>query len=213
MAGKHRAVSAAEKTCSVEGCEKPHLARGWCSTHLSRWYRRGDPLRIYTPEERGATTKAAHAARTPEERSASTKAGNAARTPEERSASAKARQAAKTPAERSAISRAANAVRTPEERSASAKARAAAKTPAERSAIAKARQAAKTPEELSAFVRRGSLAQRLGRMAADPVAMSMLDARNPRRAKLIRLAFHPATPIYEKRRALDKLTPAPEVQA
>lgn len=28
--------------CSVEGCEKPDVARGWCRTHYSRWQRHGD---------------------------------------------------------------------------------------------------------------------------------------------------------------------------
>lgn len=27
------------KPCSVEGCDKPVDARGWCKTHYSRWYR------------------------------------------------------------------------------------------------------------------------------------------------------------------------------
>lgn len=28
----------AERTCSVDGCDKPYLARGWCGTHYRRWY-------------------------------------------------------------------------------------------------------------------------------------------------------------------------------
>lgn len=31
-------------TCSVEGCDKPVDARGWCKKHVTRWYRTGDPL-------------------------------------------------------------------------------------------------------------------------------------------------------------------------
>lgn len=31
--------------CSIEGCNKPHLARGWCSKHYTRWQRHGDPNR------------------------------------------------------------------------------------------------------------------------------------------------------------------------
>lgn len=31
-------------TCSIDGCAKPHYARGWCRTHYSRWQRNGDPL-------------------------------------------------------------------------------------------------------------------------------------------------------------------------
>lgn len=35
------------KTCSVEGCEKPLRARGWCATHWSRWRRSGSPTAPY----------------------------------------------------------------------------------------------------------------------------------------------------------------------
>lgn len=33
-----------KKTCSIDGCDKPFLARGWCSGHWTRWKRHGDPL-------------------------------------------------------------------------------------------------------------------------------------------------------------------------
>lgn len=43
------------KHCSIGGCEKPTLARGWCGTHYQRWRKHGDPLgggeRFATPEE------------------------------------------------------------------------------------------------------------------------------------------------------------------
>lgn len=42
-------------TCSIPGCEKLIYARGWCSTHYSRWYAHGDPLAVRvraTAEER-----------------------------------------------------------------------------------------------------------------------------------------------------------------
>ena len=29
------------RTCSIEGCERKHFARGWCELHYSRWYRKG----------------------------------------------------------------------------------------------------------------------------------------------------------------------------
>lgn len=29
--------------CTIEGCQKPALARGWCSAHWTRWKRYGDP--------------------------------------------------------------------------------------------------------------------------------------------------------------------------
>ena len=32
------------RICSIPGCGKPHLARGWCSAHWTRWKRHGDPL-------------------------------------------------------------------------------------------------------------------------------------------------------------------------
>lgn len=31
-------------TCSVEGCDDPHTARGFCKRHYRRWRRHGDPL-------------------------------------------------------------------------------------------------------------------------------------------------------------------------
>lgn len=34
----------AKRTCSIEGCPRPHMARGWCGTHYQNWHRCGDPL-------------------------------------------------------------------------------------------------------------------------------------------------------------------------
>jgi HNH endonuclease len=31
------------KVCSIEGCGKPILGRGWCSMHYNRWRATGDP--------------------------------------------------------------------------------------------------------------------------------------------------------------------------
>lgn len=31
-------------TCSVDGCDNPHSARGWCNKHYQRAKRWGDPL-------------------------------------------------------------------------------------------------------------------------------------------------------------------------
>jgi hypothetical protein len=31
------------RVCVVEGCGKPHQARGWCWTHYERWRVHGDP--------------------------------------------------------------------------------------------------------------------------------------------------------------------------
>ena len=33
-----------KRDCSISQCGKPHLSRGWCSTHYSRWRIHGDPL-------------------------------------------------------------------------------------------------------------------------------------------------------------------------
>ena len=37
------------RICSIEGCGKPHDARGWCCAHHRRWRRHGDPLAGGTP--------------------------------------------------------------------------------------------------------------------------------------------------------------------
>lgn len=37
------AVLEAVEVCTIQGCEKPVRARGWCSTHYARWSRTGDP--------------------------------------------------------------------------------------------------------------------------------------------------------------------------
>lgn len=34
-----------QRTCSIDGCGKTHVARGWCDTHYGRWRRWGDPQR------------------------------------------------------------------------------------------------------------------------------------------------------------------------
>lgn len=34
----------ADSTCAIDGCTRPHDARGWCSMHYRRWRRNGDPL-------------------------------------------------------------------------------------------------------------------------------------------------------------------------
>lgn len=31
------------RTCSIDGCDRPHLSRGWCTTHYWRWRNHGDP--------------------------------------------------------------------------------------------------------------------------------------------------------------------------
>ena len=34
----------AKRTCSIDGCETVHRARGWCNKHWERWSKHGDPL-------------------------------------------------------------------------------------------------------------------------------------------------------------------------
>lgn len=38
--------STSGRTCSVEGCDRPFDARGFCHLHYNRWRRHGDPLFI-----------------------------------------------------------------------------------------------------------------------------------------------------------------------
>lgn len=39
-----RGVKGSQPICSVEGCEKTALARGWCGAHYRRWREHGGPL-------------------------------------------------------------------------------------------------------------------------------------------------------------------------
>lgn len=43
------------KVCTIEGCGKPHLGRGWCSKHYERWRKYGDPLKVVQHQLHGAT--------------------------------------------------------------------------------------------------------------------------------------------------------------
>ncbi|MCJ2085052.1 hypothetical protein MKK88_03455 [Methylobacterium sp. E-005] len=37
------------RTCSIPGCQSPHLARGWCNRHYRRWWRYADPAVVRKP--------------------------------------------------------------------------------------------------------------------------------------------------------------------
>lgn len=37
------------RVCSIEGCGRGHLARGYCQQHYHRWKRYGDPLHVGRP--------------------------------------------------------------------------------------------------------------------------------------------------------------------
>lgn len=39
------------RVCSIEGCGRPHEARGWCRPHYWRWSVYGDPLGSSLPRE------------------------------------------------------------------------------------------------------------------------------------------------------------------
>lgn len=32
------------KTCAIDSCDQPHVARGWCYRHWRRWRQHGDPM-------------------------------------------------------------------------------------------------------------------------------------------------------------------------
>jgi hypothetical protein len=32
------------RNCSVDGCGKQAIARGWCRNHYTQWHRTGDPV-------------------------------------------------------------------------------------------------------------------------------------------------------------------------
>lgn len=44
MADLREQIDMEKRTCSIEGCERPHSGRGWCAPHYQRWIRHGDPL-------------------------------------------------------------------------------------------------------------------------------------------------------------------------
>ena len=45
----YEGVAMSKRTCSIDGCERPFRARGWCASHYNRWALTGDPV---TPSRR-----------------------------------------------------------------------------------------------------------------------------------------------------------------
>jgi hypothetical protein len=43
------------KICAVENCEKPVHAKGWCTTHYSRWRKYDDPIELKQVQRHGLT--------------------------------------------------------------------------------------------------------------------------------------------------------------
>jgi hypothetical protein len=43
MADPAKGTDVSERTCNIEGCSKPVLARNWCTIHYRRWRKHGDP--------------------------------------------------------------------------------------------------------------------------------------------------------------------------
>lgn len=41
------------RVCSIDGCDKPHYARGWCSMHHWRWRHHGDPTKTIRIQRKG----------------------------------------------------------------------------------------------------------------------------------------------------------------
>ena len=39
-----RVIDMSKRICSIGGCGKPHVSRGWCAPHYQAWYKYGDPL-------------------------------------------------------------------------------------------------------------------------------------------------------------------------
>lgn len=46
-------VAMAQRTCSIDDCDRPYYGRGWCNAHYARWRRHGDPQRGGTVRDLG----------------------------------------------------------------------------------------------------------------------------------------------------------------
>ena len=43
--------------CTIEGCGKASVARGWCAKHYRRWKKHGNPDTVIQPQMHGATVR------------------------------------------------------------------------------------------------------------------------------------------------------------
>lgn len=41
-----------DRSCTVDGCDRPHVARGYCTLHWRRWKKHGDALHVTSKPER-----------------------------------------------------------------------------------------------------------------------------------------------------------------
>lgn len=53
-----KGVDMGKRICSIEGCGKAHLARGWCSMHWQRWQKNGTPGDASPQREYGRSAEA-----------------------------------------------------------------------------------------------------------------------------------------------------------
>lgn len=45
-----------KRTCSVDGCDRPTIALGWCTRHYQRWQKHGHPTVDLSPDAKAART-------------------------------------------------------------------------------------------------------------------------------------------------------------
>jgi hypothetical protein len=40
-----------QRTCTIDGCDRPYRASGYCSRHYAKWHVHGDPLHVRRPQQ------------------------------------------------------------------------------------------------------------------------------------------------------------------